>query len=211
MNSAQLLIWAVLTTAVTVGSIPVRAQRESADTSQRAIVTNHEILQQSLDRLFARSPSWRNAVEEIQRMGRRAVVVTPRSVRVVDPRNGKIKPFDSDVIAEVQPLAEFETRVDAVVVVVNLDLLREHQQPLSTLGDFEDDLDRVLAHEIYGHAIPYLLVGDLSGKCEDPAKNERPQDACAIKRENEIRSELRLGHRTDSGIASLSLARRLRN
>ena len=75
------------------------------------------------------------------------------------------------------------------------------------MGDFEDDLDRILAHEVYGHAFPYLFAGDLSGKCADPAKGQRAEDACAIKRENEIRAELRLGKRRGYGLDGLSLAR----
>jgi hypothetical protein len=115
------------------------------------------------------------------------------------------------VLAEVQPLAEFETRVDAVVVVINVALLESMLGSSDTPADFDDDLDRVVAHEVYGHAIPYLLAGDLSGRCADPAAGERAEDACAIKRENEIRAELRLGERRDYGLNGLSLARRFRN
>jgi hypothetical protein len=204
------LTWAVLTTAFTVVAIPVRADRPLPNPAGSAIATNHPTLQQSLNRLFAGSARWRTAVKEIQSLGRKAVVVTPRNVRVKDPENGKVRPFEDDVIAEVQPLAEFETRVDAVVVVVNLDLLQRLQGPFTTLGDFEDDLDRVLAHEVYGHAFPYLLAGDLSGKCADPLSGQKPADACAIKRENEIRADLRLGQRREYGLDGLTLARRSR-
>jgi hypothetical protein len=203
--------WAVLTTAFTVVAIPVRADRPLPNPAGSAIATNNPTLQQSLNRLFSGSAAWRAAVKNIQSLGRKAVVVTPRNVRVKDPENGKVRPFEEDVIAEVQPLAEQETRVDAVVVVVNLDLLQSLQAPLATIGDFERDLDRVLAHEVYGHAFPYLLAGDLSGKCADPVSGQNPTDACAIKRENEIRSELRLGQRRDYGLDGLALARRFRN
>ncbi len=96
------------------------------------------------------------------------------------------------MIAEVQPLADDWSRVDTVVVVINLPLL-DRLYSDATNADLEADLDRILAHEVYGHAIPYLLAGHLSGKCADPQPRQRATDACAIKRENEIRSELRLG------------------
>lgn len=211
MTLARQLAWAVLTTACTVAAIPVRADPVPSNPASAAVVTNHQTLQQSLNRLFGRSALWRNAVQSIEQLGRRVVVITPKHVRVIDPDSGKVRAFDHGVIAEVQPLAEHETRVDAVVVVVNLDLLYRLQGPLTTIGDFESDLDRILAHEVYGHAFPYLLAGDLSGKCADPAKGQRAEDACAIRRENEIRAELRLGQRRDYGVAGLAIARRFRH
>lgn len=200
--------WALLTAVLTVASIPLRADEPVSATAP--VITNHPIIQQSVQRLAARSGSWRAAATEIERLGRRAVVVTPKQVRVKDPKSGAVGSFDQDVLAEVQPLAEHETRVDAVVVVVNVELLQRMQGPLATPGDFEDDLDRIIAHEVYGHAFPYLLAGDLSGKCSDATAGQRAEDACAIKRENQIRSELRLGQRRDSGLNGLTIARRFR-
>ena len=211
MTLHQGFAWAIVTTALTVVALPVRAEPKPIHPAAAAILTNDPALQDSLNRLFARSASWRTAVAEIEKLGRRAVVVTPKNVRVKDPQNGKVRPFDADVIAEVQPLAEHETRVDAVVVVVNLELIERALGSFVTISEFEADLDRVLAHEVYGHAFPYLLAGDLSGKCADPLPGQRAQDACAIKRENAIRAELRLGERRDYGLNGLALARRFRN
>lgn len=210
MTVPRQFAWAVLTTACTVAAIPLCADPLQPNPSA-AVVTNHHVLQHSLNRLFARSALWRDAVKRIEQRGRKVVVVTPKNVRVKDPDSGKLRAFDHGVIAEVQPLAEHETRVDAVVVVVNLDLLERLQGARATTAEFEDDLDRILAHEVYGHAFPYLLAGDLSGKCADPVKGQRVEDACAIKRENAIRAELRLGERRDYGLNGLTLARRYRN
>jgi hypothetical protein len=70
------------------------------------------------------------------------------------------------------------------------------------------DLDRILVHEIYGHAVPYLLAGDLSGRCADPQPQERAVDACSIQRENAVRAQLGLGRRVDYGLGDLNLSRR---
>lgn len=210
MTLPRLFTWAVLTTAFTVAEMPVRADKPVI-TATTAVITNHQDIQRSLNRLHERSAMWRSAVAEVERLGRKAVVVTPKNVRVQDPKDGKLRSFDRNVIAEVQPLAEYETRVDAVVVVINVALLERMLASTDTVRDFEDDLDRVIAHEVYGHAIPYLLAGDLSGKCADPVDGQRAEDACAIKRENEIRAELRLGERRDHGLNSLAMARRFRN
>ena len=94
-----------------------------------------------------------------------------------------------------------------MVIVVNLRLVQDtHDARLSVPRDFEADLDRILVHEIYGHAVPYLLAGNLSGRCADPKKGESASDACAIRRENAVRAELGLGRRDDHGLYSLALA-----
>ena len=73
-------------------------------------------------------------------------------------------------------------------------------------ADVATNLDRIVVHEVYGHAVPYLLAGNLSGRCADPAGGESATGACAIRRENAVRSELGLGRRADRGLYSLALA-----
>jgi hypothetical protein len=98
--------------------------------------------------------------------------------------------------------------VSLVIVVVNLPLLEEvHRRSYSPLVELYWDLDRILVHEIYGHALPYLLAGDLSGRCPDPAPGQKASDACSIRRENAVRAELGLSRRTGYGL-DLVLARR---
>jgi hypothetical protein len=173
------------------------------------ILAEHPVLADSLARLYAGSPRWRNALAAVADTGRRVVVITPDKVRVRDDRGGPDTPFDPDVLAEVQPIADDWSRVSTVVVVINLPLLDKLFSD-ATLADLHADLDRILAHEIYGHAIPYVLAGHLSGKCADPLPKQRATDACAIQRENEIRSELRLGQRREYGLDGLAMTRRYR-
>ncbi|MGE3191220.1 MAG: hypothetical protein AB7N90_16175, partial [Vicinamibacterales bacterium] len=155
---------------------------------------------------------WQAAVQAIRASGRRAVVLTPDQVVVSEAADGRDgRPFDEGVIAEVAPVPGHGRRVDVVLVVVNVGLLEQaHASRGSLPGEFDADLDRVLVHEIYGHAVPYLLAGDLSGRCADPGPRDRPADACAIRRENAVRAELRLGRRVDVGLEGLALARRER-
>src|SRR5687768_8123790 len=173
------------------------------------VVVEHPVLAASLARLYAGSSRWRDALNAVADTGRRVVVITPDRVRVRDGNDAPDTPFDPDVLAEIQPVADDWSRVDTVVVVVNLPLLDKLYSD-ATLADLHADLDRILAHEIYGHAIPYLLAGHLSGKCADPLPKQRATDACAIKRENEIRSELRLGQRGEYGLDGLAMTRRYR-
>jgi hypothetical protein len=132
--------------------------------------------------------------------------VTPDEVVVQD--RDRRRSFEADLLGEVTPVAEPDGRVTQVLVVVNVSLIEaSHGRRFSTLSELHADLDRVLAHEVFGHALPYLIEGNVSGRCADPTSGERPEDSCAIRRENVIRAELGLGRRTDAGLYGLALAR----
>ena len=204
MSSRVLRVFGVAA-FLTVAPVSVWSQ----DQPSTPFAASHPVLEASLARLALGSPSWRQASDVVSRTGRRVVVVTPESIRVRDEKDGKEKPFDPDVLAEVQPIADGR-RVDTVIVVINLPLL-ERLYSDATHADMHADLDRIVAHEVYGHAIPYLLAGDLSGKCADPLPGQRATDACAIQRENVIRNELRLGQRREYGLYGLAISRRFRN
>ena len=202
--------FAAVALAVALGSIVSAEQPRWTWRDRPPVLVEHPVLAASLARLYAGSPRWRDALDAVANTGRRVVVLTPEKVRVRDAAAGRETPFDPDVIAEVQPVADDWSRVDTVLVVINLPLLDTLYSD-ATPADLHADLDRILAHEIYGHAIPYLLAGHLSGKCADPLPTQRATDACAIKRENEIRRELRLGQRREYGLHGLAMTRRYRH
>ena len=200
---------AAVTLAVAMGTALSASGPRWTWLNRPPLIVEHPVLAASLARLYSGSPRWRDALDAVLNTGRRVVVVTPDKVRVRDERGGAETPFDPDVLAEAQPIADDWSRVDTVVVVINLPLLDKLYSD-ATAADLAADLDRILAHEVYGHAIPYLLAGHLSGKCADPLPKQRATDACAIKRENEIRGELRLGERRGHGLDGLTIARRFR-
>ena len=200
---------AVVTLAAAMGTALSASEPRWTWLDRPPLIVEHPILAASLARLYAGSPRWRDAFDAVLNAGRRVVVVTPDKVRVRDEHGGAETPFDPEVLAEVQPIADDWSRVDTVVVVINLPLLDKLYSD-ATGADLNADLDRILAHEVYGHAIPYLLAGHLSGKCADPLPKQRATEACAIKRENEIRGELRLGERRGYGLDGLTIARRFR-
>lgn len=173
--------------------------------------SENDELAASLERIAKRSRLWRDAVAAAGRHGRQALVVTPDEVAVADTVAGTgTRPFDKTVLAGAAPVPRDGFRVDRVLVVVNVDLIeRAHRRRGSLPAEMHSDLDRILVHEVYGHALPYLLAGDMSGRCPDPQPGERAVDACAIQRENAVRAELGLGRRIDSGLAGLLLTRSL--
>jgi hypothetical protein len=115
--------------------------------------------------------------------------------------------FDPTSLGEASPLVMSGSSVQTVVVVINVELLRRtYASTGAPTEDFDADLERVLIHEVYGHAVPYLLAGTLAGRCADPNQGERARDACSIRRENVVRAEAGLGRRTSYGLGGLSIA-----
>jgi len=171
------------------------------------VLAGHPTIAASLERISNASALWRGEIEVLRSTGRRAVIVTPQQVLAADPRRGRQRAFDNSVLADISLLPGTASGI-AAVVVVNLDLLEElHGRRGSAAAEKSADLDRILIHEVYGHAFPYLRVGNASGKCNDPVAGERAENACSIRRENAVRAELGLGRRTDYGLRGLTLGR----
>ncbi len=186
------------------GTVPGQA----AGAAGGALQASHPAVKARLDQIAAGSAMWRQAVDAVGRLGRRILVLTPDQVRVAQAPGGPAETFDPTLLAEAVPLPLDGLRVDEVVVVINLPLIADVHARLGSLpGEHDADLDRILVHEVYGHALPILLAGSLAGRCADPAPGQRASEACAIQRENDVRSELRLGRRVDAGLGGLSLAR----
>jgi hypothetical protein len=182
-------------TILIVAPLSVSAQ----DNSESAIQAWHPVLAASVERLAAQSTSWREAMKAVTATGRRAVLITP------DKFDGV---FEADTLAQAEPIVIDQSRVDVMLVVVNLELLQKLSGLQMTAVDFEDDVDRILAHEVYGHAVPVLLAGTLAAKCADPAAGQSAIASCAVQRENVIRREMRLGQRIEYGRDSLAIAKR---
>ncbi len=195
MRTRALVGIGMISAAILGLPLPVCAQ----DSSDGPIAVTNPVLAASIGRLSAESRSWREAVGAVAGTGRRTIVVTPDQVNA---------PVESGTLAQVYPVADDYGRVNTVLVVVNLQLIQKLSGLPVKAVDFEDDLDRILAHEVYGHALPYLFVGNVSGKCADPTVGQSALTSCAVQRENVIRREMRLGQRSEYGRESLALARR---
>jgi hypothetical protein len=186
----------VLVTAALAAAMPMPVWAQ--DKPDGPLEISHPVLASSVQRLTQGSASWRQALDAVAARGRRALVITPDDVKT---------PINSATLAQVFPLADEQSRVDTVLVVINLDLLQKLSRLPVTAVDFQDDVDRIIAHEVYGHAIPLLLSGSLAGQCADPAVGQSAIASCVIQRENVIRREMRLGQRLEYGRDSLAGAR----
>ncbi|MEZ5294166.1 MAG: hypothetical protein R2745_23995 [Vicinamibacterales bacterium] len=196
--------------ALAAAGVPVRAQERApaGDFAGRVVLSRDRTIGEALERIARGSRSWRDALARLEASDRRIVVLTPDEVVVRDAGTAGPATFDPGALAEVSPVADESGRVAVVLVVVNVRGMREaHERRGSLPGELDADLERVLAHEVYGHAVPYLEAGHLSGRCADPVAGAPATSACAVQRENVIRAELRLGRRTDHALGSLALSR----
>jgi hypothetical protein len=205
------LTWLLLSLVVVAGLPAPSATEPRVETDPTTpVLAHHPMLQASLARLASGSRLWRDAVRSLEGSGRRALVLTPDQVKIQDRDSATPKPFNPELLAETYPVVVSGSQVGTVLVVVNVALLRDiyHSRPWSSPADVHGDLDRIVIHEVYGHAFPYLLAGNISGRCPDAMPGQRANDACAIQRENAVRGELQLGMRQDAGVDGLSLINR---
>jgi hypothetical protein len=187
--------------------VGAQEQPDSSQFIESPFLTTNRVLEASLERIFRGSALWREAAEAVRRTGRHVLLVTPADPIMSNIAKASRDAFDPDMLAEAVPLLRDDSQIRLVLVFVNLPLLKGiHDARLSVPRHFDADLDRILVHEIYGHSVPYLLAGNLSGRCADPKPGERPSEACSIRRENTVRAELGLGRRGDAGLSSLTLA-----
>ncbi len=194
-----------------VGSIAATTEGASSPLLARSasspLQTTDLRLKASLDRIGRGSSIWRRAIADLKGAGRHALIVPPADVvSLSSGRSTASVSTESATLAEVVTPLRSDSQVPVVLVVVNLPLIESlHSRRASLPGEVDADLDRILIHEVYGHAIPYLVVGDLSGRCADPLSRQPAVEACAIQRENAVRHELGLGRRVDKGLRSLTL------
>jgi hypothetical protein len=208
----RIALLALAITAFVADGKPLGAQSAvpaTLTTTTGPLFSSNPLLQATLERIGKRSTLWRNDLDAVGRNGRRVLVLTPDQVVVADSQDGAgAGAFDPTAVAAAAPVPDAESRVDLVLVVVNLPLIEDaHRRKGSLPGELHTDLDLIVMHEVYGHALPYLLAGHLSGRCPDPAPGQRATDACSIQRENALRKELGLGRRTSYSLRDLLLAR----
>lgn len=84
-------------------------------------------------------------------------------------------------------------RVLSIVVALDVQQLRRDGRDMAVPEPvLLAEMAVVLAHELYGHAIPLALAGTVDAMCLDEVPESAP---CALERENRIRSELGVPHR----------------
>lgn len=190
-------------------SMPLTGQMAPRSRTGAPVYATDPGIQVILERIADRSAAWRTALDSVASFGRMVLVVTPAEVIVADDTTDSVTDaFDPTSLAEAAPVVSADGVVNVVLAVVNIPLLQRTHAALGTsAADYESDLELLLIHEVFSHAVPYLLAGHMSGRCPDPIEGQRAVDACSIRRENVIRSELGLGKRKDYGLSGLVAGR----
>lgn len=159
----------------------------------------------AIGRIEDGSAAWRAALDSVVAAGGAIIVAG------VDEVVGVPEPFARAELAAVSPVVQADSAVAVVMVVINTPLL-ERVYRLAAAGpsavhprDLSSDLVRLLVHEIFGHAVPYLLAGHVRGACPDPTAPGL--SACSVERENVVRRELGLGTRRGYDLSGLALSR----
>jgi hypothetical protein len=184
-------------------AVPLSGQRRSApagqDVRMGVFVVSDVAVAEALLRLDGGSRSWRAALDSVALRGGSIVVATVREL------SGVPEQFARAELAETMPVVAADSTVRTVMVVVNRELLdRMYRNAGAPWQERDADLMRILIHEVYGHAVPYLLAGHVRGSCPDPV--ERGARGCSINRENRVRAELRLGFRRSYDLNGLALS-----
>ncbi len=103
----RILVGFVRAALIVAAPRPASAQ-EDAD---GPLAVSHPVLIASLERLSARSASWRDALAAVSITGRRTILTTADKTEYG---------FDVDKLAQALPLVDEQQRVGAVVVIINL-------------------------------------------------------------------------------------------
>jgi hypothetical protein len=84
--------------------------------------------------------------------------------------------------------------IDHFSVIVRLTDLRAALQTAATPEDsalFNRYVERVVAHEIYGHLLPQLQLGKTAPiACDDPTSSANWYSACVMQRERRVMAQL---------------------
>jgi hypothetical protein len=190
-----------------VSTLRPKPERHFLPTHSAAILSTQPRLVAALNRLLSRSRAFAREAAWLAARGKHVTVVARREVPWAALARSAGARFNRESAAAAMPLSDADGKVRNFLVVVDLAMLgRLEREKHFVRSDIEKDITRLLIHEIYGHAMPWLLNGERGG-CFDPGPGQLPVNACSIRRENRIRGELGLGRRIDFGLDSFAVGR----
>jgi hypothetical protein len=188
----------------------------------RTIVIADPFLAARLATLELRAPTLKEEMDRLRQNGFHFLLGTREQVleRLRHPHvTRRIGPAERQVGSTILFPVKDSHVVEAGVVTINLARIVElHLQRLALLPraaldpalhqrEFEQFVDDVLVHEVYGHLLPVALAGSIRAQCLDPRPDEEPGASCVLQRENRLRAELglppRLHYAFDPGAITL--------
>jgi hypothetical protein len=198
--SRQLTATPVATAALATqssGATPV-APATAAHSSLYApnIAIGDSLLLATVIRLREMSPSFDSAIRTIIRSG--IPVIIGSDIQLKDelpPGYAHVQGWQA--LTAIYPLTPTNAPgrpINHFSVIVRLTDLRAALANSTTDADsalFNRHMERVLAHEIYGHLLPQLRLGKTAPiACDDPTDGAHWYDACVMRRERHIMAQL---------------------
>jgi hypothetical protein len=160
------------------------------------VAIGDSLLRATITRLRRLSPAFDSAMGEIERSGIPVVIGTAVQLRDQLPPGYRYV-GGWQALTAVYPLTANGDRgrpIEHVAVIVRLSDLRAALREDGTAADsalFDHYMERVVAHEIYGHLMPQLELGKTAPiACDDPQSAADWYSACVMQRERHVMAEL---------------------
>jgi hypothetical protein len=171
------------------------------------VVISDSLLARTIARIRVQSPAFDSAMVAVERSGMTVFIGTDIELKKQIP-SGLQRITEWQAVTTTYPLTPVGGRgrpIEHAAVIVRLEPLRAALLAASTSPAdvvlIERYLERVLAHEIYGHLMPQLQLGRTAPiACDDPDSAETWYSACVMVRERHVVAELSLA-RTNAAVA----------
>ena len=173
---------------------PAVARRSSLYAPNIAI--GDSLLTATVSKLRRLSPAFDSAIVAIEASGIPVVIGTEAQLRDQLPPGYRYV-GGWQALTAVYPLTSNGARgrpIEHVAVIVRLSQLRTAMKTGTTKADsvlFDRFVERVVAHEIYGHLMPQLALGKTAPiACDDPTSAANWFTACVMQRERHVMAQL---------------------
>jgi hypothetical protein len=160
------------------------------------IAIGDPLLAATVTRLRKLSPAFDSAMAAVEASGIPVVIGTAEQLRDQLPPGYRYV-GGWQALTAVYPLTPNGDRgkpIEHVAVIVRLSELRAAMNGYATEADsatFDHFVERVVAHEIYGHLMPQLRLGKTAPiACDDPTSSADWYTACVMQRERHVMAQL---------------------
>jgi len=185
--------------------LPARAGKLPVPENFGSVRVTDRLLAERVRSLQDRSPTWRAALDSLAVLQFQVLVGTPEQLGELVPA---LSSYAGQHIGRMLPLGNRNSQLIGAAVLIDLAVMERMARAAgASQAMLEGDIDRILAHELYGHVLPLAIAGRPDRGCADPAPHEPAVSSCSVRRENRIRAELGLPPRTTYDLRALAIGR----
>jgi hypothetical protein len=163
----------------------------------------HPDLVESVERLRSASPAFSASWDALAASGVSVLIGMEEQLRGVMPSHlrGRAGLAGVTVSWGERAWGGGPVSLDRALVAVRMDLLDYlHPSPAANGSTgYQEALDRLLVHEIYGHLAPVVEARSATATCPDARPGERREDSCVWRREQVVLREVAATRSVRSG------------